>query len=47
MLKYERLFYLLSILGLVVLMSTEFTSFTGHYEYLESQLSYIQTHCKN
>jgi len=40
-------FYLLIILGLVVLMSLEFKYFSDHYAYLNSLVTYFLTHCKS
>jgi hypothetical protein len=41
-----RTIYLLIILGLVCFMTYEFNFFIKHYTYLESQLEYINAHCK-
>jgi len=40
-----RTIYLLIILGLVCFMSYEFNFFSKHYDFLQSQLDYINSHC--
>lgn len=48
--KYERMFYLVTILGLILKWSADCAFFANHYALLEGQLDYIMSHtppCKN